>query len=83
MRQYAKQLDKKVTPYQLRHSFATLYLRNGGNAFALKDTLGHSTMEMTKRYIKLVEQDLEGVHHIASPLNRLLPKKRRVRKVRK
>lgn len=82
MRDYSERLGVKVKPYQLRHSFATIYLRNGGNAFALKDTLGHSTLEMTKRYVMLVEQDLQRVHQTASPLHRLLPSKGRVRHIK-
>lgn len=43
----------------LRHSFALGYIRNGGNQFKLQKILGHSTLEMTKRYVSLVSQDLK------------------------
>lgn len=79
---YSERLNVKVRPYDLRHSFALLYLRNGGNAFSLQKMLGHTTLTMTKRYVALTQQDLKQQHILASPLNTLLPKRSRVRKVR-
>lgn len=58
-----------------RHSFALLYLRKGGNAFSLQNTLGHEDMSMTKRYVNLSGQDLKEIHKTASPLNSLLNSK--------
>jgi len=79
---YTKRLGVKIRPYDLRHAFALQFLRNGGNALALQRTLGHTDLSMTKRYVALTEQDLREQHALASPLNVLLPKKNRVRKVK-
>lgn len=82
MKFYSQQLDFKVRPYDLRHCFALLFLRNGGNAFALQTTLGHTDIQMTKRYINLTGQDLRDTHLSASPLNKLLSQPhKRVRKI--
>ncbi|NPV89229.1 MAG: site-specific integrase [Firmicutes bacterium] len=81
MVEYSKKLGVKICPYFLRHAFALQFLRNGGHALALQRTLGHSDLSMTKRYIALTESDIRLQHHKASPLNKLIPKRNRVRKV--
>jgi integrase/recombinase XerC len=73
---YARRLGADFTPYDLRHSFALLYLRQGGNALALQRLLGHRDLTMTKRYVALAESDLRAAHETASPLLRLLPQGR-------
>jgi site-specific recombinase XerD len=42
MKKYSEMLELKINPYDLRHCFATGFLRNGGNAFSLQRTLGHT-----------------------------------------
>lgn len=75
---YCKKLGTHIVPYDLRHSFALLFLRQGGNALALQRMLGHVTLEMTKRYVALTNNDLKNQHSLASPIKRLMPTKKRV-----
>ena len=40
----------RIRPYDLRHSFITHSLINGANPYDLRDQVGHSNMDMMKRY---------------------------------
>ena len=57
-------------PHRFRHTFAVNFLRNGGNAYELQMSLGHSTLEMVKTYLSLAEADLENAHKRASPVEK-------------
>lgn len=48
-RKYCKLSGVQFTPYQLRHSFATFYLQNGGDLFTLQRMMGHSDLQMTRQ----------------------------------
>ncbi|OQY42378.1 MAG: hypothetical protein B6227_02250 [Fusobacteriia bacterium 4572_74] len=50
-----------------RHTFATNFIKNGGNAFTLQRIMGHSTMDMTKRYVYMENKTLKD-HHRKSGL---------------
>jgi site-specific recombinase XerD len=78
---YGRNLDHKISPYDLRHSFALNFLRNGGNVFALQRIMGHSDLSMTRRYIALTESDIQGQHEVASPVNGFLKKEKRIMKL--
>ena len=56
------------TVHAFRHTFAVNYLRRGGPVFRLPKVLGHSTLEMTRRYVNLVTADLQAVHERVSLL---------------
>lgn len=54
--------------HALRHTFALTYIRKGGDPFRLQRVLGHSSLEMTRRYVRLQTQDLQSVHEHLSAL---------------
>jgi integrase/recombinase XerD len=57
--------------HRLRHTFATNYLRHGGDIVRLSIVLGHSQITTTQRYLHLVTDDLRVAHERVSLLNRL------------
>jgi integrase/recombinase XerD len=57
------------TLHAFRHTFATNYLRRGGSVFHLQKTLGHTSLEMSRRYANLQVEDLQRVHQQVSLLS--------------
>ncbi len=57
--------------HAFRRTFATNYVRNGGSPFVLQRMLGHTTLQQTNVYIKLVTEDLQKEQHRTSLLNRI------------
>ncbi|NLO38087.1 MAG: tyrosine-type recombinase/integrase [Ruminiclostridium sp.] len=78
---YSRKAGVKITPYDLRHTFAILYLRNNGNAFTLQKTMGHADLSMTKRYLGISMDDLKEQHQKATPLHSIVRRNTRVRKI--
>jgi site-specific recombinase XerD len=62
----------KVTPHSLRRTFATLSLRAGMNPLHLQGLLGHSTLDMTRRYVQMVDEDLIEAHREHGPIDNIL-----------
>jgi len=57
--------------HSFRHTFAVNYLRNGGSVFHLQKVLGHSSLEMSRRYANLLTEDLQQMQQRVSLLNRM------------
>jgi integrase/recombinase XerD len=57
--------------HRLRHTFATNYLRQGGDIVRLSMVLGHTQVTTTQRYLHLLTEDLTASHQRVSILNRL------------
>ena len=57
-----------VHPHKFRHTFALNYLINGGDAISLQKLLGHTSLDMVKRYVNLANDNLQEIHQRASPV---------------
>jgi site-specific recombinase XerD len=54
-----------------RHTFATNYLVNGGDVFSLQQILGHTSLEMVRRYVTLASSQVRVQHRKFSPMDRM------------
>ena len=59
---------RNVHAHRIRHTFAIEALRNGMDVFSLMGSLGHSSLDMTRRYLAIVQMDLDTQHRAASPV---------------
>ncbi len=64
---YSRKLGFKVTPYMLRHTFATLFVENNGNLLILKNIMGHSQISTTERYVHESKRMIKSGYDKACP----------------
>jgi len=62
---------KRVSPHVLRHTFATTWIRAGGDGKKLQQMMGHADGRVVDCYIHLTGIDLKEAHNRYSPLRRL------------
>jgi integrase/recombinase XerC len=64
--------DARCSPHTFRHTFAIICLRNGIGEFNLQCLLGHTTLQMTRKYAQsLGIGDAISAHEKASPVDNM------------
>lgn len=61
----------KTSCHLFRHTFAKMWILNGGDAFRLQKMLGHSTLEVTRKYVQMFSNDLQLDFNSFNPLESL------------
>lgn len=67
---------KRVSPHTIRHVFATMFIKEGGDPHSLQLLLGHESTKMAERYVNLVGRDVAEAHRKFSPVGRLERRRR-------
>ena len=61
----------RLRPHLLRHTFATRYLENGGDMYTLQSILGHTSLEMVRKYVHLTTRKTVLTFPKFSPLDNI------------
>ena len=84
LRRYNLDHEVELTSiHAFRHTFARNWIRNTGDVFRLQKILGHSTLEMTRRYVNMFSEDLKEDYEAYSPLDRLKRNSSRAQQIKK
>jgi integrase/recombinase XerD len=51
-------IKKPIHPHTLRHTAATLYLKNGTNIESIRRMLGHASLSTTQKYLQLTDEEV-------------------------
>jgi site-specific recombinase XerD len=62
-------LKEIPTPHDFRRAFALVMLRSGVDVFALQKLMGHSDLQVLRRYLAQTNQDVQVAHMRGSPVD--------------
>jgi integrase len=74
LRRLSRRLGHPVHAHLLRHTGAVRLLVNGMPQITLQQVLGHTTLEMTRRYVKLSEEETLTAHRSYAVMDNLTPR---------
>lgn len=74
---------ERTNIHGLRHNFAKGWVQNNGNMFALQKILGHSSLDMTRKYVRLFAEDIKEDYDKFSPLDTIKRTARRTQTVKR
>ena len=74
---------ERTNIHGLRHNFSKGWVQNNGNMFALQKILGHSSLDMTRKYVRLFADDIKEDFDKYSPLDTIKRSGRRTQLVKK
>ena len=58
----------KLSPHKFRHLYATKLLKNGADIGAVRILMGHSSLNVTHRYLDYTSEELDQVNQNCNPL---------------
>lgn len=74
---------EKTNIHGLRHNFAKGWVQNNGNMFALQKILGHSSLDMTRKYVRLFSEDIKDDFDKFNPLDTIKRNTKRTQTVKR
>jgi integrase len=73
MRRRAKDSNIKTPSlHGFRRYFALQMLRSGVDVFSLQKLMGHSDIQILRRYLQQTEEDIRSAHKLGGPVDHLL-----------
>jgi len=67
---------RETSIHMFRHTFAKMWILNGGDIIRLQSILGHSSLEMVKEYVEMFCDDLQEGFSSHNPLDSLARKRK-------
>jgi integrase/recombinase XerD len=63
MTRLSRRAGIRITPHMLRRTFALMALRQGMDLISLQRLMGHADLNMTSRYVAMLDEDLVAAHN--------------------